>query len=287
MRRTVVLLALFVSFGIASIAQSCPQDSIRVITSYGSYCSPISALSKSAATLITCPSSSADVTLHASAAPEPPYLEIIRCGANVLVLGKEGEWYKVRAQSGKEGYVRETFVAAEIPVDKSLQQQPSRASAETDESRQRDDSHQYPLRIKVLQTEQVPYVVQYGGGQVSTSCDINGTGTTTGTAVLSGNAISGNSFSNMNLSMNCNTYQSPPMGWGHMLNTMLVVASNQNAYIIACDAAWRWSKCRGLVTGDIFRARMTTKGIEVEYLDKKGKAKRATYIILRARVLGN
>jgi hypothetical protein len=65
---------------------------------------------------------------------------------------------------------------------------------------------------------------------------------------------------------------------------MLVVASNRNAYIIACDAAWRWSKCRALITGDTFRAKMSSKGLTVEYFIK-GKPKEGTYSILRGRVL--
>jgi hypothetical protein len=36
-----------------------------------------------------------------------------------------------------------------------------------------------------------------------------------------------------------NSYENPLMQWRHVLNAMLVVASNGNAYIMACDAAWR------------------------------------------------
>jgi hypothetical protein len=66
---------------------------------------------------------------------------------------------------------------------------------------------------------------------------------------------------------------------------MLVVASNGNAYIIACDAAWRWSKCHGLIAGDTFAARMTSKGLVIQGF-VNGKAKEATYSILQAKVLG-
>ena len=141
------------------------------------------------------------------------------------------------------------------------------------------------LQIRVLQTEQVPYSVQYGGNSVSTSCSIGGVVTTNGTAMTSGNVTYGSATSYPNLHMNCNTYQNPPAQWRHILNTMLVIASNNSAYIIACDAAWRWSKCRGLVAGDIFNAVITSKGLQVEYFIK-GKPKQATYQILQQRILG-
>ena len=147
------------------------------------------------------------------------------------------------------------------------------------------DSSEYPISIRVLQTEQVPYMVQTGGGQVSTSCSINGSTTTTGSAIASGNVVWGNATSYSNLTMNCNSYQTPPMGWRHVLNAMLVVASNGNAYIIACDAAWRWSNCRGLIAGDTFAARMTSKGLAIQgYVN--GEAKEGTYSVLQAKVLG-
>jgi hypothetical protein len=75
------------------------------------------------------------------------------------------------------------------------------------------------LTFRVLQSESVPYVVQSGGG-VTTNCQIYGSDT--------------------NLSMNCRSYDNT-IRWQHVLNAMLVEASDGNAYIIACDRAWRWS----------------------------------------------
>jgi hypothetical protein len=83
--------------------------------------------------------------------------------------------------------------------------------------------------------------------------------------------------------MNCYS-QEVAAEWRHVMNAMLVAATNGNAYIIACDAAWRWSKCRGLVTGDTFRAKMTQKGLAVQYF-VKSKPKEATYSILQGKVL--
>lgn len=295
----VIVLVLWAA---ASTAQSCPEGTTRTATSYGSYCAPISALSPGSTAQIRCLSPSTEVTLHGSATPGLPILDILHCGEQVSILGKEDEWYRVHTNIGKDGYVREIFVAAppavpseeesesavvkEIPPGTVIKQ-PTRMPTTVNQPKSPSSSQEYSLMLKVLQTEQVPYVVQYGGGQVSTSCSINGTTTTTGTAIASGNVAFGNATSYSNLSMNCNSYQSPPMAWRHVLNAMLVVASNGNAYIMACDAAWRWSKCRGLVIGDTFRAKMVPKGLAVEYFDNKGKSKEATYAILQAKVLGN
>ena len=256
-----------------------------------------SATSPSESAQISCPSQSTEVTLHGSASPTLPILDILRCDEQVSVLGKEGNWYKVHTMSGKDGYVREMFVLVSSSEDVSrivkevspdtVIKQPSRMPTVPKQPKVNGVSEEYPLSLRVLQTEQVPYTVQYGGGQVSTSCAISGTTNTTGSAVASGNVAFGNATSYTNLSMNCNSYQTPPMGWKHVLNAMLVVASNGNAYVMACDAAWRWSKCRSLVVGDVFRAKLTGKGLAVEYLDGKGKSKEATYAILQAKVIQN
>jgi hypothetical protein len=246
---------------------------------------------------INCPSPDSEITLHGSASPTLPILDLLHCGDQITVVGKDGEWYKVHTQSGKDGYVRETFVQVsssendsrlvkEISPDAVIKQ-PSRLPTVPKQLGTHGNSEDYPLSLRVLQTEQVPYTVQYGGGQVATSCAINGTTNATGTAIASGNVAFGNATSYTSLSMNCNSYQAPPMGWKHVLNAILVVGSNGNAYIMACDAAWRWSKCKSLVVGDTFRAKMTGKGLAVEDFDGKGHSKEATYTILQAKVIGN
>lgn len=115
--------------------------------------------------------------------------------------------------------------------------------------------------FKVLQSESVPYVVQSGGG-VTTNCQIYGSDT--------------------NLSMNCHSYDNT-IRWRHVLNAMLVEASDGNAYIIACDRAWRWSKCSPLRAGDTFRATNGGKGIVVQFVNPKGEEKEATYSVLQSR----
>jgi TPR repeat protein len=119
------------------------------------------------------------------------------------------------------------------------------------------------MTIRVIEWKQTPYTVQTGGN-VNTNCNIYG----------AGNSIS----------MNCNsTTQS--YGWNHVLNAMLVVASDNTAHIIACDAAWRWSKCRGLRAGETFQAHWAPKGLAVTYTTPKGKVEEGTYTIVQSRKL--
>lgn len=139
------------------------------------------------------------------------------------------------------------------------------------------------LTIHVLQSQSVPYVQQYGGG-VSTNCQITGTSDTTTTANTFGNTTVGNGTTNSNLRMNCASYNNT-YGWPHMLNVMFVEASDGNAYIIACDKAWRWSKCGPLNAGQVFNARFTSKGIEVQAFTAKGKAIRPVYGVLQSRAM--
>jgi|HubBroStandDraft_2_1064218.scaffolds.fasta_scaffold16741_2 outer membrane lipoprotein-sorting protein len=135
--------------------------------------------------------------------------------------------------------------------------------------------------FKVLQSESVPYVVQTGGG-ISTNCQISGSTTTSFSSYTAGNLTSGNAVSTPDLRMNCSSSENT-IRWNHVLNAMLVEASDGNAYIIACDRAWRWSKCTGLKPGDVFNARRTDKGILVQFFNTKSQEKEATYGVLQAK----
>jgi hypothetical protein len=137
--------------------------------------------------------------------------------------------------------------------------------------------------FKVLQSESVPYVVQTGGG-ISTNCQISGSTNTTFSATTMGNTTFGNATINPNLRMNCSSTDNT-VRWTHVLNAMLVEASDGNAYIIACDRAWRWSKCSALKPGDVFNARQTDKGFMVQFVNTKSEEKEATYSVLQAKSL--
>jgi hypothetical protein len=137
------------------------------------------------------------------------------------------------------------------------------------------------FRFRVLQAESVPYVVQTGGG-ISTNCQISGSTTTSFSTYSAGNSTFGNATSTPDLRMNCSSSQNT-FRWSHVLNAMLVEGSDGNAYIIACDRAWRWSKCSGLKPGDIFNARRTDKGFVVQFFNTKNQEKEATYAVLQAK----
>jgi len=137
------------------------------------------------------------------------------------------------------------------------------------------------LTFKVLQSESVPYAVQTNGG-ISTACDISGSADTTMTTSTYGNTTYGNATTTPNLRMNCRTSDNS-IRWQHVLNAMFVQASDGNAYIIACDRAWAWSKCVPLRAGDTFLAKRTDKGFEVQFSNAKGKEKEATYSILQSK----
>jgi hypothetical protein len=224
-------------------------------------------------------------------------VERVGCDESVQVLGEDsGGWTHVRTMANNEGYIPTSSLTKsgsgtgsaanspikEVPAD-TVFRKPERIPTMASNGKRASPSD-YPLSIRVLQTDQIPYSVQYGGGGVSTNCSINGSTYTTGFATSVGNSTFGNATSNTDLNMHCASQENPPLQWGHVLNTMLVVASNGNAYIIACDAAWRWSKCRGLITGDTFSAKINSKGLAVQYY-VNGKPKEGTYSVLQGKVL--
>ena len=137
------------------------------------------------------------------------------------------------------------------------------------------------LTLKILQEQSVPYTQESGGG-VSTSCNIVGTANTSAYVNAYGSSAYGNATTNSNQHMSCNSYDTT-IRWPHVLNVMFAQASDGNSYIIACDRAWRWSKCVPLRAGDAFKAHFTEKGIEVEAINTKGKEENPTYHILQSK----
>jgi hypothetical protein len=137
------------------------------------------------------------------------------------------------------------------------------------------------LTLKVLQEQSVPYTQESRGG-ISTSCNIVGTANTSANVNTYGNSAYGNATTNSNQHMSCNSYDTT-IRWPHVLNVMFAQGSNGNSYIIACDRAWRWSKCVPLRAGDVFNARFTEKGIEVEATNTKGKVENPTYQVLQSK----
>ena len=157
-------------------------------------------------------------------------------------------------------------------VDPTLFQRPTQAPAQ---------AATQGLTLKVLQEQSVPYTQESGGG-ISTSCNIVGTANTSAYVNAYGNSAYGNATTNSNQQMTCNSYDTT-IRWPHVLNVMFAQASDGNSYIIACDRAWRWSKCVPLRAGDVFKAHFTEKGIEVEAINTKDKEENPTYHILQSK----
>lgn len=80
--------------------------------------SPISSTADSTAK-VECKSESEEVVLHATASAPLPIVDILPCGAEVTVISKQAGWYRVRTQDGKEGLVKETFLAATSPAEQA------------------------------------------------------------------------------------------------------------------------------------------------------------------------
>jgi hypothetical protein len=139
------------------------------------------------------------------------------------------------------------------------------------------------LRVRVLQEQSVPYTQESGGG-ISTRCNIVGTSNTSAYANTLGNSTFGNATTSSNQHMSCNTYDTT-IRWPHVLNVMFAEASDGNSYMFACDRAWRWSKCVPLRAGQVFNARFTDKGLEVEAFSTKGKEETPTYHVLQSKSL--
>jgi hypothetical protein len=137
------------------------------------------------------------------------------------------------------------------------------------------------VTLKVLQAQSVPYVQQSGGG-ISTSCSIVGNSNTSAYANTVGSSTYGNATTNSNQHMNCSSYDTT-VRWPHVLNVMFAEASDGNSYMFACDRAWRWSKCVPLQVGQVFNARFTDKGLEVDGLNAKGKEESPIYHVLQSK----
>jgi hypothetical protein len=143
------------------------------------------------------------------------------------------------------------------------------------------------LSLKVLQTESVRYAQQMDNDiSMAVNCQITESAQEKGSAA--GNALDSAAFADdagrSNLKMICNSWDTTKF-FPRVLNAMLVAASDGNAYVIACDKAWKWSKCLPLAAGGVFSASRTEKGIEVLGVNAKGNEQEATYSILMTKPL--
>jgi hypothetical protein len=138
------------------------------------------------------------------------------------------------------------------------------------------------LSLRVLQSEQVPYTQESGGG-ISTSCNIVGSAQTSAFANAYGNSAYGNATTTSRQRMSCNSYDTT-VRWSHVLVVMFAEGSDGVSYMFGCDRAWRWSKCQPLQAGDTFSAQFTDKGLQVEAESSSGKEVYLNYHVLQSRV---
>lgn len=74
---------------------------------------------------IACNSDSEEVVLHAQSTIPSPVVDVLWCGSRVTILEKQTGWYRVRAQGGKEGYVKEAFIKPQAKTQPATSNQPA------------------------------------------------------------------------------------------------------------------------------------------------------------------
>ena len=144
------------------------------------------------------------------------------------------------------------------------------------------------LSLRVLQSESVRYAQQMDdndiGGAVNCQILESAPAKISVAATLLDDPVFAEDAGGSNLKMTCNSWDTTKF-FPRVLNAMLVAASDGNAYVIACDKGWKWSKCVPLEAGQVFSASRTEKGIEVLGVNAKGKDQAATYSILMTKPL--
>ena len=185
----------------------------------------------------------------------------------------DGLYLPFRWQTTESGRTTEVTIRKyEInpDIDASLFQPPNDFSAKA-------------LSFRVVQSQSVAYAQELEG-DYSANCQIAKSEIVSTTAsslddiaYLDGPIVS-------NLRMTCNAWDTTKF-WPRKLNAMLVVASDNNAYIIACNKAGRWSKCTPLQAGEVFNGTRTDTGFAIHGSDTKGKGQEGDYSILQAEAL--
>ena len=143
------------------------------------------------------------------------------------------------------------------------------------------------LSLRVLQSESVRYAQQMDNdiaGAVNCQISESAPAKISVAASLLDDPVFAEDAGGSNLKMTCNSWDTTKF-FPRVLNAMLVAASDGNAYVIACDKGWKWSKCVPLEAGQVFSASRTEKGIEVLGVNAKGKDQAATYSILMTKPL--
>lgn len=139
------------------------------------------------------------------------------------------------------------------------------------------------LNLKVLQSESISYTQDLGGGN-SANCQLSESANPSGIADSLDDVGLANGEPGSNFKMICNSSDQNSI-MPRILNAMLVVSSDGNAYAIACDKAWHWSKCAPLDVGAVVHGGRDGDKIDVHGVNAQGKEQNATYTILLAKPL--
>lgn len=140
------------------------------------------------------------------------------------------------------------------------------------------------LTFRVLQAQSVDYAQEMDGGNDAVNCQISETADTPGFFTSLDDTAFTKDLTAPNVHMICNSWQTTKF-FPRVVNAMLVVATDGNAYIIACDKALRWSKCYPLKAGQVFNADRTAHGLDVQAFNTRGGELEAPYSILQTKAL--
>lgn len=137
------------------------------------------------------------------------------------------------------------------------------------------------LSLKVLQSESISYTKDAGN---SVNCQVSESANAAGASDSLDDIGLTDGQPGSNLRMVCNSWAQDSI-LAHTLNAELVVSSDGNAYAIACDKAWRWSKCAPLDVGKVFLGSRDGNKIDVQGIIKNEKEQSAKYTILMTKAL--
>ncbi len=185
----------------------------------------------------------------------------------------DGIYYPFTRHTTSPGYTTDVTInsyKANVPIDQSLLLQPS-------------DLTPSALNVRVLQSYSISYTQDLDGGN-SSNCQITKSAS---------NSPGANSLDDIgfvtesigsNLKLTCNSWDQNSI-FPRTLNAMLVASSDGNAYVIACDRAWKWSKCVPLKAGLTFPANLEENRLKVRGTNEGGKEEEATFKILMEKPL--
>lgn len=139
------------------------------------------------------------------------------------------------------------------------------------------------LNLKVLQSESISYTQDLGGGN-SANCQLSESANPSGVADSLDDVGLASGEPGSNFKLVCNSSDENSL-MPRILNAMLVVSSDGNAYAIACDKAWHFSKCAPLDVGAVVHGGRDGNKIDVHGVNAEGKEQNATYTILLAKPL--